>query len=55
VWLQGVVIGVGEQSEFGSVFKMMCSEEVRVFFSCYSLICGTLYPGNALNHRVDKT
>ncbi len=26
---QGVVISVGEQSEFGSVFKMMQSEEVR--------------------------
>lgn len=28
-YLQGVVIGVGEMSEFGSVFKMMQSEEVR--------------------------
>ena len=28
--MQGVVIGVGEESEFGSVFKMMQSEEVRV-------------------------
>ena len=28
-WLQGVVIGVGEMSEFGSVFKMMQTEEVR--------------------------
>lgn len=28
--MQGVVICVGEESEFGSVFKMMQSEEVRV-------------------------
>lgn len=28
VTLQGVVIGVGEQSEFGTVFKMMRNEEV---------------------------
>ena len=27
------MIGVGEQSEFGNVFKMMCSEEVRSVFS----------------------
>lgn len=26
--LQGVVIGIGEESEFGTVFKMMQSEEV---------------------------
>lgn len=30
VTLQGVVIGVGEQSEFGTVFKMMRNEEVCV-------------------------
>ena len=33
-WLQGVVIGVGEMSEFGSVFKMMQSEEVCVVIYC---------------------
>ena len=30
VTLQGVVIGVGEQSEFGTVFKMMRNEEVCI-------------------------
>ena len=28
VLVQGIVINVGEQSEFGSVFKMMRNEEV---------------------------
>lgn len=27
--LQGIVIGTGESSEFGEVFKMMQAEEVR--------------------------
>lgn len=28
-WMQGVVIGTGEKSQFGEVFKMMQAEEVR--------------------------
>ena len=28
VWFQGIVTGVGENSEFGEVFKMMKAEEV---------------------------
>ena len=28
-WTQGVVIGTGEKSQFGEVFKMMQAEEVR--------------------------
>lgn len=27
-WFQGIVTGVGENSEFGEVFKMMKAEEV---------------------------
>ncbi len=28
-YLQGIVTGIGENSEFGEVFKMMQAEEVR--------------------------
>ena len=42
-WLQGVVIGVGEMSEFGSVFKMMQSEEVCGLIYMYSLIQFTFF------------
>lgn len=30
IYLQGIVIGTGENSEFGEVFKMMQAEEVSV-------------------------
>lgn len=29
-FFQGIVIGTGENSEFGEVFKMMQAEEVRM-------------------------
>ena len=40
LWQQGVVIGVGEMSEFGSVFKMMQSEEVRTTSIHFVCLCG---------------
>ena len=39
-WQQGVVIGVGEMSEFGSVFKMMQSEEVSTTSIHFVCLCG---------------
>lgn len=32
-YLKGVVIGIGEHSEFGTVFKMMQNEEVSFFLA----------------------
>ena len=33
--MQGVVIGVGELSEFGSIFQMMQTEEVYLLYLSY--------------------
>lgn len=36
--LQGIVIGTGENSEFGEVFKMMQAEEVKILQTFYIFI-----------------
>lgn len=49
---KGIVIGTGENSEFGEVFKMMQAEEVSIYYVYY--ISGWFEICNFLSYVVEK-